>query len=224
VLVHGIGVSSRYFVPLGEELARDRAVSIPDLPGFGKSEGPRRPLSILGLADSLLAYLDAAGLERPPLVANSMGCQIVASLVARRPDRVGPLVLVGPTVDPRRRTAWQQVLGGALDCLREPPSLLATIAWDYLVFGPRRFVATARSALRDRIEDNLRRIPAPTLVVRGEHDGFVSQRWGEEAAALLPRGRLVVVPREPHAVHYTRPRLVAGIVRRFLEEAEDGVG
>jgi pimeloyl-ACP methyl ester carboxylesterase len=224
VLVHGIGVSSRYFVPLGRELAHGRLVSMPDLPGFGKSDRTARPLSVAGLADALLAYLDAAGLDRPPLVANSMGCQIVAALAARRPDRVGPIVFVGPTVDPHRRSATRQVLGGLADCVREPPSLLAIIAWDYAVFGPRRFLATARSALRDRIEDSLRGVDSPTLVIRGEHDGFVSQRWAEEAAALLSHGRLVVVPGEPHAVHYTRPRLVAALVRRFLEEVEDGGG
>ena len=208
-------------MPFGRELAHDRAVTIPDLPGFGKSDRPRRPLSVLGLADALLAYLDAVALERPPLVANSMGCQIVAALAARHPDRAGPLVLVGPTVDPSRRSATRQVLGGVADCVREPPSLLAIIAWDYTVFGPRRFLATARSALRDRIEDNLLRVESPTLVIRGEHDGFISQRWAEEAAALLPRGRLAVVPGEPHAVHHTRPRLVGTLVRRFLEEVAD---
>jgi pimeloyl-ACP methyl ester carboxylesterase len=198
-------------------------VFIPDLPGFGRSEPAARPLGIVGLAGALLAFLDAAGLERPAFVANSMGCQVVAALAARRPERAGPLVLVGPTVDPHRRTVAEQVAGGLLDCLREPPSLLALIAWDYAVFGPRRFVATARSALRDRIEVNLHRLEAPALVIRGEHDGFVSGRWAEEAAALLSGGRLVVVPGGSHAVHYSRPRLVADLVRRFLEEVEDGV-
>jgi hypothetical protein len=89
--VHGIGVSSRYFVRLGEELAGSHAVSIPDLRGFGKSDGAGRPLSVLGLADALLAFLEAVGLEWPQLVATSMGCQVVAALAARHPGRVGPL-------------------------------------------------------------------------------------------------------------------------------------
>jgi pimeloyl-ACP methyl ester carboxylesterase len=40
---------------------------------------------------------------------------------------------------------------------------------------------------------------------------------------MLPNGRLVVVPGEAHAVHYTRPRLVAQIVREAVaeEQAED---
>src|SRR4028119_2296736 len=40
VLVHGLVVSGRYMVPLLEELARSHAVYAPDLPGFGRSEGP----------------------------------------------------------------------------------------------------------------------------------------------------------------------------------------
>lgn len=55
------------------------------------------------------------------------------------------------------------------------------------------------------------------LVARGERDGFVSQRWCEEAA-LLPRGRLVVVPGEPHAVHYTAPATLAQEVEHHLDE------
>ena len=43
-------------------------------------------------------------------------------------------------------------------------------------------------------------------------------------AGLLPRGRLVVVPGEPHGVHYTRPRLVARIMSELLAEEGDEIG
>lgn len=43
VLVHGIGVSSRYFGPLEQHLSRDAHVVAPDLPGFGRSHMPDRP-------------------------------------------------------------------------------------------------------------------------------------------------------------------------------------
>ena len=54
------------------------------------------------------------------------------------------------------------------------------------------------------------------MVVRGGDDRFVGRAWAERVAGLLPRGRLVLVPREAHAVHYTRPELIAGIVRDLL--------
>jgi pimeloyl-ACP methyl ester carboxylesterase len=218
VCVHGIGVSSRYFVPLARELAHDHRVLVPDLPGYGRTPKPPRALGISELADALREFLDGEGLDRVPLVANSMGCQIVVDLTVRTPDRVASLVLVGPTVDPYWRSVRQQVPRFALDCIREPPSLLAIIALDYAIFGPRRFVATARSALRDRPEDKLPHVRAPTLVVRGERDGFVSQRWCDDAARLLPHGRLAVVPGVAHAAHYAAPGRVAALVREELEQ------
>ena len=77
---------------------------------------------------------------------------------------------------------------------------------------------TARSALADRIEQRLPLIAQPTIVVRGADDGFVGQSRAETAAALLPRSRLVVVPSEPHAVHYTQPDLIGGLVHDLLVE------
>ena len=51
VLVHGVIVSSRYLMPLGVELARDRAVLIPDLPGYGLSDKRASPPTIADLAE-----------------------------------------------------------------------------------------------------------------------------------------------------------------------------
>jgi 2-hydroxy-6-oxonona-2,4-dienedioate hydrolase len=225
VLVHGYGVSGRYMLPLAGALAESFSVYTLDLPGFGRSDKPPAPLGIDGLAVALASSLDALGLERPVFVANSLGCQIVTELAVRRPERVGPLALIGPTVDPEQRKARRQVFNGLRDAAREPLSLLAVAARDDAVCGGRTLLATARSALADRIEERLPLIEQPTLVLRGEKDGFVGAGWAEQVAGLLPSGRLVVVPDEPHAVHYTRPELVADIVRDLLlEESEQARG
>ena len=150
VLVHGIGVSSRYFVPLGQLLAEaDRVVAV-DLPGWDGSDSPPRALDIPGLAGELGAWLDAEQLDRPHVVANSLGCQITVDLAAREPERFERIVLIGPTVDPRYRTPLRHAPRFFVDAVREPPSLLPIIVRDYLRFGLRRFVATAGAALRDR--------------------------------------------------------------------------
>lgn len=41
VLVHGLGLSGTYLLPMAQELARDYRVWVPDLPGFGRSGKPR---------------------------------------------------------------------------------------------------------------------------------------------------------------------------------------
>jgi pimeloyl-ACP methyl ester carboxylesterase len=205
-------------VPLAESLAPSFSVFAPDLPGYGLSQRPRSPLGIADLATALAGWLDAAGLPCPAFVANSMGCQIVTELAVRMPGRVGPIMLIGPTVDPERRAARHQLLGGLRDAAREPLGLLSLAARDEAALGIGALLVTARSALADRIEQRLPLIAQPTIVVRGADDGFVGQSWAETAAALLPRSRLVVVPSEPHAVHYTRPDLIGGLVHDLLVE------
>jgi pimeloyl-ACP methyl ester carboxylesterase len=221
VLVHGYGVSGRYLLPLAEVLGDRYSAYVLDLPGHGRSDEPPHAAGVPELADALGGWLDVVGLERPALVASSMGCQIVTELAVRRPERVGPMVLIGPTVDPARRRARHQVFGALRDAAREPAMLIALAAREGVAWDVRRLLAAARSALDDRIEDRLPAIEQPTIVVHAERDGFVSREWAEEVARLLPRGRLVVVPGEPHAIPFTQPGLVAGIVSDLL--AEEGV-
>ena len=138
VLVHGYGVSGSYMLPLAQSLAPSYSVFAPDLPGYGRSQRPHIPLGIADLAAALAGWLDAAGLRCPAFVANSMGCQIVTELAVRLPRRVGPMVLIGPTVDPQRRAARHQLLGGLRDAAREPRSLLALDRTRRLRFRRRR--------------------------------------------------------------------------------------
>jgi 2-hydroxy-6-oxonona-2,4-dienedioate hydrolase len=225
VLLHGYGVSGTYMLPLARVLAPSFSAFAPDLPGQGKSSPLPGQTTLGSLAAALGSWLEANGLSRPAVVANSMGCQVVTELAAARPEQVGPIVLVGPTIDPARRAARRQVFAALRDLAHEPLSLVALAARDEASAGLRALVSTARVALADRIEERLPLIAQPTVVVHGEQDGFVSRDWSERVAALLPRGRLVVVPGEPHAVHYTRPDVVAQIVHELLvEEAEHAPG
>jgi 2-hydroxy-6-oxonona-2,4-dienedioate hydrolase len=74
VLVHGLGVSSRYMIPTIRALGRDHRVLAPDLPAYGRSRGPHDALDIPQLADVLESWLGAADLGAPDvLLANSMG-------------------------------------------------------------------------------------------------------------------------------------------------------
>jgi pimeloyl-ACP methyl ester carboxylesterase len=215
VLVHGLAVSSRYFVPLARRLALRRAVLAPDLPGYGRSATPSRPLGIGELADALREWLDLTGIESAPLVANSMGCQIAVDLAVRAPERVRRLVLVGPALDPTAPTIAAQWRRLVRDAAREPVGLNVAEARDYLRMGPRRILATARLALADDFALKLERVRQPALVIRGEHDQIVSQAWAERVAARLPAGRLVVVRGSPHATHWAHASEVARLVEEF---------
>jgi pimeloyl-ACP methyl ester carboxylesterase len=192
-------------------------VIAPDLPGYGRSPTPPRPLDVPQLADALLDWLDLLEVERAVLVANSLGCQVAVDLAARRPERVERLVLVGPTMDPAAPTIPRQALRLARDVVRESPLLNLAQTRDYVRMGPRRILATGRFALDDPLEEKLPRVAAPALVIRGARDTIVSQEWAERVAALLPRGRLAVVD-AAHAAHWG----AADAVARLVEEPGDG--
>ena len=188
VLVHGLVVSSRYMVPTAERLAPYRRVFAPDLPGFGRSEKPHRDLDVSGLSDALSAWMGEVGLERAVLVGNSFGCQIIADLAVRHPERVEQAILQGPTVDPRGRTVLRQVGRFLLDIPRQPPSFVPIELLDFVNAGTRRSWRTFRYALEDRIEEKLPYLKVPTLVVRGSQDPIAPQRWTQEVTELLPMG------------------------------------
>jgi pimeloyl-ACP methyl ester carboxylesterase len=216
VLVHGIGVASPYFVPTAEQLAPHFRVFAVDLPGFGLSDKPSHILDIAELADTLAAWMQTEGLERPIVLGNSVGCQIVADFAVRYPEHAACLILTGPTFDPRARSFRRQIARWLRNSRNERPSQFALSARDYWQCGVRRLAGTLRYALADRIEEKLRRVQEPTLVVRGGNDPIVPQRWAEEAARLLPRGRLAVIPGAGHTVNYNSPVELARLVRTWV--------
>jgi 2-hydroxy-6-oxonona-2,4-dienedioate hydrolase len=218
VLVHGLGVSSRYMVRLAGLLAAGRSVYAPDIPGFGRSETPCQPLDVHAQAELLAAWMPAAGLERAAFLGHSLGSQVVADLAAHHPHLVTRLILAAPTIDDGGRSVPRELLRLLSDVPREPFSLVPIVTRDYLRAGLGRVLRTLRHALADRLEEKLPALDLPALVLRGARDPVVSERWSEKVAGLLPQGRLAVVPRAAHALQFSHPREVAALLKGFLDE------
>jgi 2-hydroxy-6-oxonona-2,4-dienedioate hydrolase len=218
VLVHGIGVSSRYMAPLAVQLSRSFRVSAIDLPGFGLSDKPRPPLDLDGMADALAGWLEAERVERVSLVGNSFGCQVIVRFALRHPAKLARVVLQGPTTDPhasvpRQLARWLRAGN------REPFSLNGVIVRDYFDCGLRRVLLAYAQSLADPIREELGCIRVPALVVRGARDPIVTQAWAEEVTSLLPNARLVVVPAAAHAMNYGAPEAFAHAIVTFLHES-----
>jgi len=218
VLVHGLGVSSRYMIPTARLLAPYHRVYAPDLPGSGRSDRTAHVLDIPELADALAGWLRATGLTGAVLLGNSLGCQTITELALRYPALIARAIFVGPTMDPRALTTRQQFWRLLLDSPRESPSQPLLTLFDYCVTGPYRTWRTLQYGLRDPLTMKLRRVRVPTLVVRGSRDPIVPQRWAEEIVRLLPNGRLVVIPGAAHTANYSTPRALVRLVRAFLRD------
>ena len=165
----------------------------------------------------------AIGLPRAALLGNSFGCQIAVECAVAHPERVSHLILQGPTTDPSARTLVRQLWRWVRNSRFEPPTS-STMLRDYRRAGLGRAWSTGRYLLPDAIDEKLPRVRAPTLVVRGERDPLVPQRWAEEAVRLLPDGRLVVIPDVAHTLVYFAPSACARITRSFLLDGQPPAG
>ncbi len=214
VLVHGLGMAHESWDGIAEVLRSSGTVRALDMPGFGDSPQPRKPLSIVESGELLAELLISEGIDGSVLVGHSTGAQIVAETAARHPQLVDRLVLIGPTVNPRERTIAKQTLRFLQDMAVVDPRVLAIGAALYTEAGPRWYAANLRPMIDHRIEAALPLISADTLVIRGEKDKVTPRYWGEEIAALAPHGRLCEVPGRGHDTIITAARQVAELIVR----------
>jgi len=237
VLLHGLMAGGAHL--LGGELvsaltASGHRVILPDLRGHGDSEGPHDPARYPPdvLTDDVLALIAHLGLDAHDgdgddndngaddgnsgydLGGYSMGGKLVLRLLARgaRPARafVGGQGLDALDAESDRTGGYRTLLAAmASGEAFEPGSpdarfaqWISQIGADPVAIGHvlNTFTATPRAAFRQ--------VPTPVLVVVG--DGDSRGATAGELAALLPNGRLVVVPGD-HGTALEAPEFTAAI-------------
>lgn len=216
VMVHGIGVSGAYFIPFAGVLAARHPVHLLDLPGYGSTPKPPRALTVPELAEVAGRAVLALGLDRPVLIGQSMGCQVVGDALAARPGLAAGYVLIGPTLDSTARSLPRQALRLARDVTRETAANNLLVIRDYARMGLPRFLRTTRSMLADRIEDSLATIASPGLIVRGERDPIAPRRWVRHLAGLAPDAGWAEIPGAAHNAQHTHPDALADACAPFL--------
>jgi pimeloyl-ACP methyl ester carboxylesterase len=216
VLIHGMIVSGNYMMPLARRIAADFRVYVPDFPGYGRSDRPEEILNLTQLADALADWMDGNNLAKTSLIANSFGCQVAAEFSVRYPAKIDRLILQGPTVDPNARTFLKQLIRLKINSFRESKSVGMISAKDYHSAGIKRVIQTIRLTLKDRVEEKLPYIQAPTLIVRGNLDPVVPDQWAREATSLLPRGELKIIEGAAHTLNYSEPDKFAEVIKPFL--------
>jgi len=221
VLVHGLGVSSRYFHPLAAELARSARVWLVDLPGYGAAPDPRRDVTLVDHAGALAAALRTAGIEKPVLVGHSMGSNVVSLVAERDPDVTDRIVLLAPTLEPQLRRPGRAIRRLLADAFREPPRVFAIAASDYLIrCGLPYMLRQLPHLLEDRVEERMERLQARVLVVDGDRDPIVPNHWVHHLAKGVPDTESRIV-RGPHVIMHTDPVATARWMLAFAH-ATDG--
>ncbi|MBT2522223.1 alpha/beta fold hydrolase [Arthrobacter sp. ISL-28] len=229
VLLHGIGVSHRYLARLHLELAsgrqaRDAVVYSFDLPGFGDTPRPGRQVSVGEYAAFVAAVLADAGVQSCVVVGHSMGVQFAVELALQEPDLVSRVVLMGPVVDPARRSAAWHALALTRDALlSESPSTNLVVFGDYFKAGLRWYLTELPVMLAYPLETRVCGVDQPVLVLRGSRDPIARRPWCEFLASQAQHGTFVDVLGRGHVVQDSAPEAVAQAIVHWASTAADDV-
>jgi pimeloyl-ACP methyl ester carboxylesterase len=224
VLVHGIGMSHRSFRDLQNKLGHLRAresaspdspaIIAIDLPGFGGAQPAGRQLRPDGFAELLVTALRSAGITSATIVGQSMGTQVAVEAAITAPDLVNGIVLVGPVVDERKRSALVLLLALMVDCLYERPRMNVVVFSDY-VRSLRQYMRELRPMIDYPILSRLALVRQRVEVVRGMHDRVANASWARRVAAAAQDGRLA----EFHGPHHVQEHDPVGVAMLILDVA-----
>jgi pimeloyl-ACP methyl ester carboxylesterase len=225
VLLHGLMGSGGRLAGQGLVTALSRRgyrVILPDLRGHGDSGRPHDPARYPPdiLADDILALIGHLGLDEYDLGGYSMGGKLVLRLLARgvRPAHavVGGQGLDALDAESDRTDGHRRILAAVADRALLPAGSPeeAMAAWIRESGVDARAVGLILDTFVATRADALRRVSVPTLVIVGDRDSRGTSAGS--LAALLPRGRLVLVPGD-HVTALSAPEFTAAALE-FLGE------
>lgn len=237
ILVNGLAEQSESWFANRAALSRHFDVKVPELlvydgDALHQRIGSGEDVTVDYLADRLETFLDQF-VQRPPyhLVASSLGCQVVLTYAARRPEKVDRLVLICPSGfhGDENLPAMEGVKRSQYDTLVKSVFHQGRYASDGLVeaferkFHNRKWkkgvLRTLRGTVGHSVSALLPRIAHPSLVVWGADDLVLSDVAGSiRAAEQMADVRQVVIPRCGHAPQIEKARLVNQLISRHLRD------
>jgi pimeloyl-ACP methyl ester carboxylesterase len=215
VLLHGAYMNADMMAPLAERLAASRQVIVPELQAHGRTADVDRPLTYESMGDDVAALIEHLGHEQADVAGYSMGGGAALQAAIRHPERVRRLVVASagyrydampaeaiamfPTITPElfagtpMETEYQR--------LSPTPDDFPTLVEKLKVLDTTDFAWP---------DEDVRAIPAPTLIVLGDSDGvrlehaveFFKLRGGGVMGDLagMPESQLAVLPGTSHFV------------------------
>ena len=241
LLLHGVGANSMHwrfqFAGLGD---RFRVIAW-NAPGYMLTDNlAKESPEGRDYADALVDFLDAQGIGRCDVVANSFGSRVAQCVAWFHPGRIARMVLTGTAIGqramaPEARAALlaareAQVASGGYGFGERVAALVGPDASEDTIALIRHVVrATNPEGFRRAVRflasgtytpDFAVRLTMPLLLIQGEADR-VTPLDGNAAilARAVPHALLKVLPRVGHLPEVEQWEVVNDLVRTFLQPA-----
>ena len=203
LFVHGLGSYSPAWKKNIEELSQNFRCIAVDLPGYGKSSKGNYDGSMTFFAGVLKDFVTKMNLEKVNLVGHSMGGQISIVTSLFYPEIVEKLILVAPAgfeeFDEGEKEWFRGIFTPKAVMLTTPEQIELNFAYNfYQMPTDAQYMVADRIAMRSAedfegycyiipqcvkgmvdnpVFDKLKDIKQPTLIVFGEHDNLIPNRY-----------------------------------------------
>jgi len=235
ILLHGLGGSSQVWQFNIGPLAEKYHVFVPDQIGFGKSDKPLVNYRIRTYVDFLDQFCKQLKIERARLVGNSMGGWIAAIYAATYPDRVDKLVLADAAGYAPPKDFDTRAFFGLNPTTREGMKILSAKVFYNKAFLTDAAIDQAMAARlgagdgftiksitesiirgEDFLDDVVKTIKTPTLIVWGREDGLVPLSEGERFHKDIAGSTLIVFDQCGHVPNIEKAGEFNAAVIKFL--------
>lgn len=237
LLLHGWGCDHTLMKPVGDALANEFRILIPDFPGHGQSPEPHEPWSVSDFADVILKLLESLDFLPTAVIAHSFGCRVAAVLAAQHPELFSRMVFTGaagirPPISAEKaaKQSRYQSLKKYARFMQNIPGLkpLGDRFQENLIqkYGSRDYAALSpemRKTFNQIINEDLSslypRIRQSTLLLWGDEDTETPLWMGEKMKEMIPDAGLVILEGGDHFAYLKQIQRFNTIVKHFLTEA-----
>ncbi len=231
VLLHGAYGTASMFAPFVPGLAANRQVIVPEMQGHGHTADTDRPIRYETMADDVAALLGHLGIEQADVFGYSMGGGVAIRLAMQHPDLVRKLVSASASTT--SEGMYPELLA-MIETITPEMMMAAPFYAEYVQIAPNPDgFPTLVEKLKDLDaqpfawpDDEVRAIPAPTLLIFGDADIITPDhmvelfrlRGGGVAGDLvgLPPAQLAVIPGASHIGVIQRADLLLPMIETFL--------
>jgi len=243
-LVHAATHDQRFFASQVQAFQSDYRLLLIDLPGHGQSASLPGPYGFEEYAVSVLAAMDAAGVDQSHYLGSHTGAAVALILACRHRRRFRSLALESapiPGLDlpsvienyaRARATARSRGIEAARDewlargpwfaIIRKHPERCRADAHRAMVseFSARPWLDTTPARPVAPLLEQLSSIRCPVLIINGEHDVEDFLHAADELERRLLRARRVRIPGAGGFPMWEDPQPVNDHIRRHLQDAD----
>ncbi|MEI7472001.1 MAG: alpha/beta hydrolase [Chitinophagaceae bacterium] len=228
MLLHGLFGAISNFDAVITHFSKTYKVIVPILPLL---ELDLLHTSVGGLQKFLLRFIEHRNLNNIHLMGNSLGGHVALVHILKHPERIKSLILAGSSGLYENGMGDSYPKRGDKEYIRQKTSLTfydPAIATDELVnevfeitnnrLKVIKIIALAKSAIRNNLGEDLRKIQQPTCLIWGTSDTITPPFVGKEFNRLIPNSELHFIEKCGHAPMLEVPEAFNAILEGFLQK------